>query len=110
MAAGDGRAFGLNQVDKLLGVRLRVRLEFRQQFLLKLDHILNGGARRAVKRAPRAAVKRFVQMDMHVAHGRQHQFTARIVARQRGVRVAQIAAQGDDFAVFISSVCRSVRV
>ena len=89
----------MQQVNQLFRALLRVRLEFRQQLLLELDHILNRGTRRAVERAPRAAVEGFIKVDMHVAGGRQHQLAARVVVRQRGVRVIFVIAQGHDFAV-----------
>ena len=67
--------------------------------MLKADHVLNGGARRAVKRPPRAAVEGFIQMDVHIAHRREHQPAARVIVRQRGVRVTVVIAQGDNFSV-----------
>ncbi|MNE38204.1 hypothetical protein D3C80_1320940 [compost metagenome] len=100
MAAGNGRALRLNQVDKFFCAFLSVGLQLGQQLVLQADHILNGGSRRAIERAPRAAIKRFVQMDMHVAHRREHQLAACVVVRQRGVGVAFVIAQRDDFTVF----------
>ena len=38
-------------------------------------------------------------MNMHVAGGGQHQLTASVIVRQRGVRMQLVLAQGDNFAV-----------
>ncbi len=38
-------------------------------------------------------------MDVHVAHRRKHQLFTRVVVRQRGVGVALVIAQGDNFSV-----------
>ena len=64
-----------------------------------MDHILDRGARRAVQGAPRTAIKGFIQVNVHVAHRREHQLAARIVVRQRYVGVALVIAQGDDLPV-----------
>ena len=89
----------MQQIDKLFRPLLGIRLEFRQQLLLQADHILNGGARRTVQRTPGTAVKGFIQMDMHVAHGGQHQLSTRIVVRQRRIRMLLILAQRNNFPV-----------
>lgn len=55
--------------------------------------------RRAVKGMPGTAVKGFIQVNMHVAHRRQHQLTACIIVWQRGIGMAFVITQGDNFAV-----------
>ena len=39
-------------------------------------------------------------MDVHVAHGGQHQLSTRIIVRQRRIRMLLILAQRNDFSVF----------
>ena len=99
VAAGNGRAFRLDQVDQLFRALLGVGLQLRQHFLFQADHVLNRGTCRTVQRAPRAAVKGFIQVDVHVAHRREHQLAARVIVRQRGVGMDFIVAQGDDLPV-----------
>ncbi|CZV10261.1 Uncharacterised protein [Enterobacter cloacae] len=100
VAAGEGGAFRLDQIDQLFGALLGIRLEFGEQLLLKADHILNGGTRRAVERTPRAAVEGFIQVNVHIAHRREHQLAACVIVRQGGVRVTFVIPQGDNFPVF----------
>ena len=38
-------------------------------------------------------------MDMHIAHRREHQLTAGIIAGQGGIRVAAMVVERDNFAV-----------
>ena len=38
-------------------------------------------------------------MNMHVAGGGQHQLTASVIVRQRGVRMLLVLAQGNNFTV-----------
>ncbi|MNE24154.1 hypothetical protein D3C80_1174350 [compost metagenome] len=99
MAAGSGGTVGLNQIDQLFGPLLGIRLQFRQQLLLQPNHIFDGGARWAIQRTPWAAVKGFVQMDVHITHGGQHQFAASVVNRQRAVCMLAVIAQGNDLAL-----------
>ncbi|MNZ84297.1 hypothetical protein D3C78_1030480 [compost metagenome] len=100
VAAGYGAAFRLQQGDQVFRTLLRGGQQLGDQGLFERDHVHDGFALTWARCLPWAAVKGFIQMDMHVAKRRQQQLALRLIARYPGGRRCFFRVNCGNFSVF----------